>query len=351
MAYYTSNEVVDILLSLGESRQNYRQAAALYCQKFPNRRYPTGQQIRRIELRKRRVARKRVRRRRTADNDHNVPRVQRVLTAVGLNPHIYTRQIERLTGLPHKTVWRILKRHRFYPYHISFTQQLSENDMVLRIQFCEWALKKIRLNPNSFYFVMFTDEAMFHHNGQLNRHNSHYWSPINPHWTRMVDNQHRWILHVWCGIINGYLIGPYFFEDNLNSIRYLAFLQNELPGLLEEVDIDSRQRMWWQQDGAPPHSAGIVTVYLNQVYHEKWIGRFSPTKWPPRPPDFYLWGYLKNVVCKEAPTTREDMKNRIKRACNNILRRVLLSTVTNFQKQLRSCLQQNGSVFENLLNG
>lgn len=43
MAYYSSKEVIDILLSLGEACQNYHQAAALYCQKFPNRRHPTDQ--------------------------------------------------------------------------------------------------------------------------------------------------------------------------------------------------------------------------------------------------------------------------------------------------------------------
>lgn len=72
------------------------------------------------------------------------------------------------------------------------------------------------------------------------------------------------------------------------------------------------------------------------MYHEKWIGRFGPTKWPPRSPhltspDFYLWDYLKNVMYKETPTTREDMKNRIKRACNNIPRRILLSIIIIFR--------------------
>lgn len=66
-----------------------------------------------------------------------------MLTAIELDPHISTCQIERLIELPHATVWRIVKRYRF---HIILTQQLSENDMVLRIQFCEWILEKIRLN-------------------------------------------------------------------------------------------------------------------------------------------------------------------------------------------------------------
>jgi len=32
-----------------------------------------------------------------------------------------------------------------------------------------------------FRFVLF-DEVTFHNTGQLNRHNSHYWSVENPHW-------------------------------------------------------------------------------------------------------------------------------------------------------------------------
>jgi len=57
------------------------------------------------------------------------------------------------------------------------------------------------------------------------------------------------------------LIDPYFFDNNLNEKIYLSFLQNKLPELieegsllLEEVDLATRQKMWWQQDGAPLHS-------------------------------------------------------------------------------------------------
>jgi len=63
----------------------------------------------------------------------------------------------------------------------------------------------------------FSDEATFKNNGELNRHNCHYWLDTNPHWHRQVDNQHRWSINVWCGIINGYFIGPYFFEENVNG--------------------------------------------------------------------------------------------------------------------------------------
>ena len=61
------------------------------------------------------------------------------------------------------------------------------------------------------------------------------------------------LLHVWVGIINGYIIGPHFFERTINGEMYLDFLRNDLPGYLEEIPLNVRQRMWFQHDGAPAH--------------------------------------------------------------------------------------------------
>jgi hypothetical protein len=40
---------------------------------------------------------------------------------------------------------------------------------------------------------------------------------------------------VWCGLIGGKLIGPYFYDGTLTGRRYLDFLANQLPLLLENV--------------------------------------------------------------------------------------------------------------------
>ncbi|EFN87332.1 hypothetical protein EAI_06964, partial [Harpegnathos saltator] len=39
------------------------------------------------------------------------------------------------------------------------------------------------------------------------------------------------------------LIGPYFFEENVNGNNFLAFLRNEFPVSLEDVDLVTRTRM------------------------------------------------------------------------------------------------------------
>jgi len=96
---------------------------------------------------------------------------------------------------------------------------------------------------------------------------------------------------IWCGIVNGYLIGSYFFEENVNRVNFLELLRDILPELLKNVMDPIR---WCT-------TLCIVRNYLNTHYNSMWIGRGGPVAWSPRlrdlrSLDFYLWGYLKNVV-------------------------------------------------------
>jgi len=45
------------------------------------------------------------------------------------------------------------------------------------------------------------------------------------------------------------------------------------------------------------------------------------------------------------------MKNRITNICRSISQNLLISTVENFGKRLRLCLQENEARFEHLING
>ncbi|KMQ87154.1 transposable element tc3 transposase [Lasius niger] len=256
MSDYPPQERIDMLLILGDCRINYRQAAALYQVRYPNRRHPNAAVIRDIYLRAQQG--NLVRRRQSHGYDENDVRVLVVLAAVYLNPHISSYQMERQTGIPRTTILRILRHHGYHPYHITLMQVITTNDMRMRLQFCRWAF---------VYYVMFSDEATFENSGQLKRHNCHYWADVKPFWYRQIDNQHRWSINVWCDIINGYLIGPYIFDGNVNGQNFSAFLRNELPGLLEDVDLYTRLRMWIQLDGVPPHYARIVRNYLNRRYN------------------------------------------------------------------------------------
>ncbi|OXU18581.1 hypothetical protein TSAR_000267 [Trichomalopsis sarcophagae] len=217
MADYPPNEMVDMIMILGECRGVYVCAAALDAERYPNRRHPTYITIRDLT---------------------NIAREGRL--------------------------HRERRRHEY-----------GENDnRVLLTLVLEKSKDNMEYQNQEFL-------------------GSSKPRDVNPLWHRTVDNQHRWSLNVWCGIVNGYVIGPYFFNGNFNQPNFLEFLRAHLPGLLEDIDLETRQRMWVQLDRAPPYFARIVRTFFNERYTNQWIGRGGPVAWPPNSPDltspdFYL---------------------------------------------------------------
>lgn len=158
-----------------------RRASRRYAELYSNRHHLSAQQVINIERRVRRntLYRQRQIKRLLNNNDF---RLLAVLSRVHFNPRISIRQIERELRIPRSTVHRMLVSVQYHLYYINFVQELNESDCRLRVQFCRWALNALEQNLDFFRNV--SDEAIFHSNDSLNRHNSHYWSPVNPHWYR-----------------------------------------------------------------------------------------------------------------------------------------------------------------------
>lgn len=144
--------------------------------------------------------------------DENDVCVLVVLAAVYHNPHISSYEIEKQTGLSRTIIRRILRNYRYHPCHITLMQAITPNDMKMRLQFCRCAQQVITNNPSFFFMYC----LVMKQNLKIldNRHNCHYWADIYSRWYRQIDNQHRWCINVWRGIINDYLIGPYIFDSN-----------------------------------------------------------------------------------------------------------------------------------------
>jgi len=70
---------------------------------------------------------------------------------------------------------------------------------------------------------------------------------------------------VWCGFWSGGIIGPFFFENEqgaavtVNGKRYRAMLTEFLLLKFEEEDTDD---IWFQQNGAPCHTANATIDLL-----------------------------------------------------------------------------------------
>ena len=76
----------------------------------------------------------------------------------------------------------------------------------------------------------------------------------------------RFGINVWASIVDGCLIGPYLLPPRLTGHTYLAFLQEVLGELLEDVSLDINRRLRFQHDGAPSHFAGD---HLNRCFGQR----------------------------------------------------------------------------------
>ena len=105
----------------------------------------------------------------------------------------------------------------------------------------------------------------------------------------------------WGALTSNGLFGPFFFDKMVNAQNYEEMLKMKLwPLLRDRQDINE---LLFQQDGAPPHYGLRVQQWLNDHFPSRWIGHRWPIEWPPRspdlsPPDFFLWGELKELQTK-----------------------------------------------------
>jgi len=158
------------------------------------------------------------------------------------NPHDSSRKVALQHDIDKKSVLKILKNNKFHPYKAHLVQELNEDDFDRRIEFCELMMERIDEDPNFLSNIVFSDEATFQINGNVNRHNCRFWSDANPHWTQK--------LNVWAGILNNAVIGPFFIDGNLTAAKYEDMLRHEIVPAIQAIVGDNFEDTWFQQDGA-----------------------------------------------------------------------------------------------------
>ena len=114
---------------------------------------------------------------------------------------------------------------------------------------------------------------------------------------------------------------------------------------------ETERYCWFQQDGAPCHTSASTMECLKDFFGDRII---SKDLWPPRSPDltsldFFLWGYLKDRVYKNTPTTLNQLKRNIEYEISLIGRETLIKVSKNMIKRVKMCKEQNGNHFQHLL--
>ena len=163
----------------------------------------------------------------------------------------------------------------------------------------------------------------------------------------------------WIAISKNGIIGPYWFEDEtgrpqtVNTERYVAVLRKFWASLGRCRGID-RDEQWFQQDGATPHTSNDSLVWLKERFQEGLISRKCDVEWAPHspdlnPPDFYLWGYLKDNVYQNNPQTIGELKATITAKIREIPNEECVRVIDNFARRMQVCLQRRGAHLEHIL--
>jgi hypothetical protein len=92
----------------------------------------------------------------------------------------------------------------------------------MRLEFYHW----LQTNLQLLRLILFTDEATFTHNGINNTRDSHRWCHDNPHGTAETTFRCRFLVNVWCGIIDDMLIGPFILDDRIYTFCKMDYQDN-----------------------------------------------------------------------------------------------------------------------------
>jgi len=66
-----------------------------------------------------------------------------MLVAIAVNPYLSTRQFARDSGISRASISRILRNNRMHPCHIFLHQEMTGNDFIQRVNFCNWMQEKL----------------------------------------------------------------------------------------------------------------------------------------------------------------------------------------------------------------
>ena len=145
---------------------------------------------------------------------------------------------------------KLLKDAGYKVYRPQVVQMLNPDDYSARVAFAEWALEKINDSLRFVKFLLFSDEAVFHLEGSINRKSSRYWASENPHWTIEKSLNTPKNL-VWAAIGHPGIIGPFFFDGNVTADLYLQMITAKIYPAFRRLNYSSE--IVFMQDGAPPH--------------------------------------------------------------------------------------------------
>lgn len=354
MAKYQNFEKYNMMECFIECHKNTSEACDLYFQRYPEREQPDPRIFNRLErnlMTYGTFAKDKPKTYNSANKENNTINV---LASVYADPTTSCRCIEDGVGVARSTTSRILRENKFRCYRARKTQLLYPGDADRRMTFCQWYLGNLNGNEEFSRQIIWTDEARIASNGIFNRYNNHIWATENPHEQINRVHQGRFGFNVWVALLGNGVLAYEIYENNLNWEAYLNILERQIISYMDTIPLYNRQKLYFQQDGAPPHNAANVVDCLNTNFGEQWLGNNGPIRWPARSPDltpldFFLWGFLGNKIYRHRSDNIGQLREKFEVALRSVSNIHIRNALNGVRKRCQWCINQNGHQFEHLL--
>jgi len=154
-------------------------------------------------------------------------------------------------------------------------------------------------------------------------------------------------------LLDGHLLGPFIFLENLTGDGYAELLTHHIiPAVTELFNPEELANIWFQQDGCPAHNTRRVQEILRENFNDRVISNRGPILWPARSPDlspvdFYFWGAAKNEVYEfDPPETVQVLEARTRDVLRSINRNTIRRACRSVKDRCQKCVQQNGGHFQ-----
>lgn len=171
MRRLTIEEKLEIL-NLAKTRSTY-ETAAEFNRIHPDRERPLSQStVSRILLQMGTTGSVHAKKKSYPNSFSNSPRsIRQVKAYFTQHPHASSRDAGHFFRVSHSTILKILHQANFFPYKQRVHQEILDEDLDTRLDFCRQMLDHIRTKKNFLKKILWTDESTYRMNGGFNRQN------------------------------------------------------------------------------------------------------------------------------------------------------------------------------------
>ena len=273
------------------------------------------------------------------------------------SPKRNVRKRSQSLGMSRETCRRMLVNDiRAYPYRI---QTLTASEKKQRSVMSVKMLEKIKETPSFLNLLWTSDEAHFHLDGKANSKTIVFWGYSRPN--QVATNPlHSPKCTMWATILAQASSDQSLLKGAAVTVtkeRYVEILKRELQNFKSELQNlypSLMSKFWFKQDGTSSHTSNLSQYWLKENFGGRVISLKTDLEWAPHspdlsPPDFFLWGYLKDRVYAGKPRTITELKEAISEEMRAITNSVCKNVMDNFVLRLKKCTELNGGHLEHML--